>query len=178
MKTVLGLFAGPVESFPSRILSCSRHECTYDSPNPISRNSEPPGVSRHIRSHSRVPCRVVPFRLHRFDERRNARGEGKSSLIGNARGKRHESEFWKCRSRIQQSANLDPDEHRHGAGHHFPGEFQWCGFRRGGGNAFSLHCCRPEQRISNPICTGDRRKCFRKHVHRQQCHEFSLCYFA
>ena len=98
MKPVLGLFAGPVEGFPSRILSCFRHERTYTSPISASLNFEPPGVSRHIRSDSRVPCLAVPFRLHRFDERRNAGSKDEFAFIGNAYPKRYEFEFWKCRN--------------------------------------------------------------------------------
>ena len=169
------LFGGPVEGFPSQTLCCSRHECTFILPNPIVRNFSPPGTARHVRNYSGVPCCAVDYRLHWFDKRRIHRGKNDfaRNFNGHARGKPHEHEFWKCCNGIQQSPDPDPVKHRHFASHYFPGKFHRCGFRSRGRNVFGFHRCWPEQLLSNPVCTDDRWKRFRKHVHRQQCHKFS-----
>src|SRR5229473_934367 len=109
-KPVPCLFRGPVEGFAAQNLSCTRHERSYKSTLPRSRNSQPTGPARHILTASCMSRGAVAFRLRRFDGCRNC-PKIKFDFVfnGNPRGKRHESEFWKCCAGSEQPPDADPD---------------------------------------------------------------------
>jgi len=180
LAPVLGLFPGPVEGSLPQNLSCIRHEGSYESSFQLARNSQPPRAARHIRPVFCMSRGAVDYRLHWLDERRNTCGKNKFACnsIGNTHAKHHQHEFWKCCNGIEQSADLDPDEHRHRDDYDFPSEYHRRGFQRCGRNAFGFHRCRPEQWLSSSICSDGLRKRFRKYIRSQRCDEFSTCYLS
>ena len=160
-------------------LSSIRYECTYPSSIPCSRNSQPPGAARPIRSDTFLSRGGVACRLRGIDERRytceQVGFDLESRRFGNTRGQRHQSEFWKRREGIEQHTNLDPDQYRHGGGHDFSGDRHWRGFQRRGRNVFDFHSRRAEPKLPDPICSDGRRKRFWHCFHNQRCNEFYPC---